>query len=287
MDETGRLRIGELSRRVGESPELLRAWESRYGLVTPERTSGGLRLYSERDERRIRVMRHHINAGLSAAEAARLAKLAEVAQDQAQPLRAADIDAALQRSFEALDEPAAQATLDRLLIAFGLRRALGEVILPFLHGLGERWAVAETSVAQEHFASNIIGGRLRSLAQGWGQGVGPRAVLACPPGELHELGLLAFGLVLRERGWRITYLGADTPLRDIITLAELAPEPAIVVLAAVTEQRFVDSAGAIRDLAGQFRLGIAGGGATPALARKLGVESLAGNLLAVAETLAP
>ena len=74
MAETGRLRIGELSRRTGESPELLRAWETRYGLVEPDRTHGGLRLYSAQDERRVRVMRHHITAGLSASEAARLAK---------------------------------------------------------------------------------------------------------------------------------------------------------------------------------------------------------------------
>ena len=79
MAEGGRLRIGELSRRVGVSPELLRAWETRYGLVDPERTPGGLRLYSEEDERRVREMRRQIAAGLSAAEAARVALRAPAA----------------------------------------------------------------------------------------------------------------------------------------------------------------------------------------------------------------
>lgn len=284
--ETGRLRIGELSRRVGESPELLRAWETRYGLVKPERTPGGLRLYSEQDERRVRVMRHHINAGLSASEAARLARLADDPRAEAESLTLADIDAALERSFDALDEPAAQTALDRLLIAFGLRQALADVILPFLHRLGQRWAAAQASVAQEHFASNIIGGRLRSLAQGWGQGVGPPAILACPPGELHELGLLSFGLALRERGWRITYLGADTPLGDIAaTVDEISP--AIVVLAAVTPQRFLGVADEIKTLAAQVRVGLAGAGASAALARRLNAESLAGELMEVATTLTP
>ncbi len=284
--ETGRLRIGELSRRVGESPELLRAWETRYGLVKPERTSGGLRLYSAQDERRVRVMRHHINAGLSASEAARLAKRADDPPAEAESLTLADINAALERSFDALDEPAAQIALDRLLIAFGLRQALADVILPFLHRLGQRWAAAQASVAQEHFASNIIGGRLRSLAQGWGHGVGPPAILACPPGELHELGLLAFGLALRERGWRITYLGADTPLGEIAaTLEEVSP--AIVVLAAVTPQRFLDSADEVRALAAQVRVGLAGAGASAPLADRLNAESLAGELMEVAETLTP
>ena len=100
---------------------------------------------------------------------------------------------------------------------------LSEVILPFLHRLGVRWAAGRTSVAQEHFASNVIAGRLRSLARGWGQGVGPRAILACPPGELHDLGLLCFGLVLREHGWRITYLGADTPIATSPTCSASSP----------------------------------------------------------------
>jgi DNA-binding transcriptional MerR regulator len=286
MAETGRLRIGELSRRVGESPELLRAWETRYGLVKPDRTAGGLRLYSEQDERRVRVMRHHINAGLSASEAARLAKLADDPQAGTQSATLADIDAALERSFDALDEPAAQAALDRLLITFGLRQALAEVILPFLHRLGGRWAAAQTSVAQEHFASNIIGGRLRSLSQGWGKGVGPTAILACPPGELHELGLLSFGLALRERGWRIGYLGADTPLDQVASTLDTL-SPAIVVLAAVTPERFLDSADELRALASRVRVGLAGAGASAGLAQRLGAESLGGGAIEVAEALTP
>lgn len=286
MAESGRIRIGELSRRLGESPELLRAWESRYGLVAPERTSGGLRLYSELDERRLRVMRFHIDAGLSASEAARLAKLADAPQAEATSATLTEIEAALERSLDALDEPLAQVALDRLLVAGGLQQALAGVILPFLHRLGERWAAAEVSVAQEHFASNVIGGRLRALTRGWGQGVGPRAILATPPGELHELGLLCFGLALRERGWRITYLGAETPLSDIAAgLEELSP--AIVVLAAVTPQRFLDSLDELTALAAQVRLGLGGAGVTAALADRIGAEALAGKLLDVATALVP
>lgn len=286
MSSFGRLRIGELSKRVGESPEVLRAWETRYGLVTPERTPGGLRLYSEQDERRVRVMRHHINAGLAASEAARMAKLADGPAAEARGTSLAALDAALQRSFDVLDEPAAQAVLDRLFIGFGLRQALSEVILPVLDRLGQRWADGQVNVAQEHFASNIIAGRLRSLAQGWGEGVGPPAILACPPGERHELGLLAFGLALRERGWRITYLGADTPLDDIAAILDEVPA-AIVVLAAVTPQRFLDAADEIKTIAARVRVGLAGAGVSRPLASTLNAESLPGELMQVAEALTP
>ena len=70
MSEPSQLRIGELSRRSGVSPELLRAWERRYGLLDPIRSPGGLRLYSLSDLERVRVMQQHLADGLAAAEAA-------------------------------------------------------------------------------------------------------------------------------------------------------------------------------------------------------------------------
>jgi methanogenic corrinoid protein MtbC1 len=164
--------------------------------------------------------------------------------------------------------------------------ALGEIILPLLARLGRRWAAGEVSVGQEHFASNVIGGRLRSLARGWGDGVGPRAILACPPGELHELGLVAFGLALRERGWRITYLGADTPIAEVLTAADELT-PSIVVLAAVTPDRFTAPRSELTGLARRTRLGLGGAGASAELADAVGAELLAGDLMDVAATLAP
>ncbi len=286
MSEGARLRIGELSRRVGVSPELLRAWETRYGLVQPQRTAGGLRLFSEDDVRRVLLMRQNISAGLSASEAARLAKQQD---GQASPNDAAtleEIEEALEHALDALDEPTAQLALDRLFRHSELQVALGEVVLPFLRRLGERWATGGRSVADEHFASSVIGGRLRGLTRDWGRGVGPRAILACPPGEQHELGLLCFGLALREHGWRIVYLGAETPLSDIgEALTEHAPT--VVVLAAVTPQPFLDASEEILALRGRVRVAIGGSGATTALADRLGVEILGGDAIPAAAGLAP
>jgi MerR family transcriptional regulator, light-induced transcriptional regulator len=285
MTDGPRLRIGELSRRVGVSPEVLRAWETRYGLLRPERTRGGLRLFSEEDERRVHRMREHIAAGVSAAEAARLAMSAEEPLTREGSASFAEMQAALAHGIETLDEPMAQSALDQLFRAFALPFALSEVILPFLHRLGERWAAAEVSIAHEHFASNVIGGRLRALTRGWGNGGGPRAILACPPGERHELGLLCFGLALREHGWRITYLGAETPLREITdTLGELVPS--IVVLSAINQQRFLDAREEITALATRVRVGMGGTGANPALAQAMGVELLGGDAIGEAAGLA-
>jgi MerR family transcriptional regulator, light-induced transcriptional regulator len=272
------LRIGELSRRVGVSPELLRAWERRYGLLHPARTKGGLRLYSAEDERRVRAMQAHLDGGLSAAEAARLASARESAAGGA-----AEHGDAIQRgvgdlreALDAMDAEAAHAVLDGLLASFTLETVLSGVLLPYLHELGERWQRGEASVAQEHFASNLVRARLLALARGWERGEGPTALLACAPGEQHDLALIAFGLALRGRGWRIVFLGADTPAASIAETAERL-RPAVVVVSSVTPRGFRREADALAALAGEHRLAIAGAGAGERLAQSLGSSLLKGD----------
>jgi DNA-binding transcriptional MerR regulator len=190
------MRIGELSRRTGVSPELLRAWEQRYGLLRPTRSAGGFRLYSSADEIRVRRTTELIAEGLSAAEAARLAATAAGADARDNVPLVTDLATRLQRSLDEFDAAAAQATLDRLFAAVSVEFALTEVLIPYLHDLGERWAAGTVTVAQEHFAANLVRGRLLGLAQDWGGGGTSTAVAACLPGEAHDLGLVMLGLGL-------------------------------------------------------------------------------------------
>jgi MerR family transcriptional regulator, light-induced transcriptional regulator len=281
------LRIGALSRRVGVSPELLRAWEQRYGLLQPLRSRGGFRLYSQADEERVRSMRRHLDAGVSAAEAARLA-LAETTPDQAEGPESADLERLsleLRGTLDRLDDPNAQACFDRLLATFTLETVLRDVLLPYLHELGERWDQGEATVAQEHFASNVLRGRLLGLARDWGRGSGPRAMLACAPGELHDLPLIIFGLVLARRGWVITYLGPDTPIATIEEhLADV--EPRLVVIAAATTRRLRAAQPRLIELARHVPLALAGAGATAAIARATGAVVLEGDPVTAAERVA-
>ena len=130
----------------------------------------------------------------------------------------------LRQAIERLDDAAVHTAFDRLLAEYSLDSVLEGVVLPLLRELGDGWARGDVSIAQEHFASNVLRGRLLGLARGWDRGAGPRAVLACPPGERHDLGLLIFGLALREHGWRITFLGADTPSDTLVeTVRRVAP----------------------------------------------------------------
>jgi MerR family transcriptional regulator, light-induced transcriptional regulator len=287
MAGAAHLRIGELSRRVGVPPELLRAWEQRYGLLEPVRSAGGFRLYTTADENRVRSMRRHLDAGISAAQAARLA-LAEPPRETGgdeEPVGLAPTSADLRDALDRLDEPAAHAAVDRLLATFTLATVLRDVLLPYLHDLGERWGQGEATVAQEHFASNLLRGRLLGLARGWGQGTGPRAVLACAPGELHDLPLIIFGLALAGRGWSITYFGPDTPIATIQeSLRDV--EPRLVVVSATTAQRLRAVQAQLIELARHVPIALAGPGATERLARATGAFLLQGDPVTAAERLA-
>jgi MerR family transcriptional regulator, light-induced transcriptional regulator len=292
----GLLRIGELSRRVGVSDHVLRAWERRYGLLKPVRSAGGFRLYSEADEGRVRRMQAHLAGGLSAAEAARAALGEDGAGAAAADGSAAaaverheglaDRAGALALALDELDEPAAQAVFDRLLSDFTVETVLRDVVMPYLQELGERWERGSVTVAQEHFASNLLRGRLASLARGWGHGHGPRAVLACPPGERHDLALLVFGIALNRNGWRVGYLGADTPLEELInTAVDTAAD--LVVLAAATPERFAGLTEDLTRLASVVPLAVAGAGASQRMALPVGTRVLTADPVTEAERMPP
>lgn len=276
-EAAGHLRIGELSRRVGVSTELLRAWERRYHLLSPTRTEGGFRLYRDADEQRVRRMLRHLDAGVSAAEGARLALAEEleapraVASEPAPELGA--LATRLQAALDSFDDAGAHAALDDLLSTFAVETVLRGAVLPYLHELGERWERGEVSVGQEHFASSLVRGRLLGLARGWGNGGSPLALLACVPGDQHDLGLICFGLALRRHGWRITYLGPDTPLASIVETARTL-RPALVVVTATTAALAAAAQDGLAAVARQASLALAGAGVTPELAESAGAHYL-------------
>jgi methanogenic corrinoid protein MtbC1 len=268
------------------------AWERRYGLVDPLRSPGGFRLYSHRDEAIVRTMLAEIERSFPPAQAARLALAGARKRDAetvtgtaAEGGRFAHARTELMAALTAFEDRRAHSMIDRLLAEFTLDTVLDEVMLPGVREIGDGWERGEVTVAQEHFASNLIRERLLGLDRPWDQGRGPRAILACPPDERHDIGLVSFGIVLRRGGWRITFLGADTPLQTVSeTTAALHPE--LVVLASVMDGRLEAVRPALRDLAATGPVAIAGRAATADLARSTGTLHLAGAPVAAAHGLA-
>lgn len=209
------LNISALSRRTGVEPDTLRKWEQRYGVLRPVRTPGGQRRYSEVDVQRVEWLRDRIREGWRIGEAARVIDEAgSVALDDPSQLRDALIE-----SIRESDPHATSATLDQAFAVLPLEQALSDVVTPALRWTGEAWHRGELSVAQEHAITAKVRAHLATLLSERRGGVRGVTVLACAPGEQHDIGLSMLAVMLRADGWRVELLGADTPIDAAIAFA--------------------------------------------------------------------
>jgi methanogenic corrinoid protein MtbC1 len=222
--------IAALSRRTGVPADTIRKWEQRYGVLAPERTAGGQRRYTERDVSRVQWLKARIDEGFRIGEAADL-----LGGGESTGLTTAELCREIVDATERCDVQALTAAVEQALMLESVACAFTEVFAPALVEIGELWSRGKLTVAQEHLATAAIRSALqRLLADGRGNVRGV-AVLACAPGELHELGLLMLGVLLHADGWQIAYLGPNTPLADAIALAQTLHASALCVSAGSTE----------------------------------------------------
>ncbi len=221
-------------RRTGLSADLLRAWEKRYQAVTPDRSTGGQRLYSDEDIDRLTLLHQVTSNGRN------ISQVARYSADQLRALLVEDADAgpnALEREpnshggadliplmLDAASQLQAQ-TLERLVrratLQLGATAAIEQVIAPFLHEIGVRWHQNEINPAHEHLATAVVQRTLHWILEGNAPAVdAPVIVVAAPAGERHELGLQIVAAVAAGEGWRVVYLGADLPVETIASATD-------------------------------------------------------------------
>ena len=211
------LNIAALARRTGVQPDTLRKWEHRYGVIRPRRTPGGQRRYSDSDVARVEWLKARLAEGYRIGEAAEL--LGSIDLDLA-PQSTEQLREALFARVAASEAAGIEQVLAQTFGMVSVEDALTEVIVPVLQRVGTAWAEGELSVAQEHLASSVIRAHLERLLADTRGALRGVAVLACAPGEQHELGLLMLAILLRADGWQVAYLGADTPVSEAVRLAE-------------------------------------------------------------------
>lgn len=218
--------IRDLVRRTGVNASTLRAWENRHGLLKPIRTASGHRLYTQEDVQRVRRLQELLAQGLSLADIAPLLEQAPLPDVRAEsPAPAADTAAVaswqgyLRETLRALEDFSTE-RLDNLYneacALYPIDLVTRNLLVPVLFELGERWDKRASGIAEEHFFSawlrNKLGARLHH-----GQWL-PKSkplILACLPEETHEIGLLLFALGILQMGYRLIYLGANMPVREI------------------------------------------------------------------------
>lgn len=222
----------------------LRAWERRYGIVQPARSTGGYRMYDADAIARLRTMQRKVAEGFSPAQAA-AAALAAVSGTSDEPaLDSADSAQWTTRFFEAVstfDESALTQVLDSAFSSASFEHVVDGWLAPTLHSLGERWLAGTIDIAGEHFASHAIMRKLSGAYEAAGASAsGPGVIIGSPSGSLHEIGSLAFATAARRRGLRSVYLGADVPEESWVAAAGREGTRAVVIT--VTTADDVDTA---------------------------------------------
>jgi DNA-binding transcriptional MerR regulator/methylmalonyl-CoA mutase cobalamin-binding subunit len=252
-------RIRHAAKLAGVNPTLLRAWERRYHLVSPTRTSSGYRVYSAADVEVLRAAARLVAAGHTIGEIARLpanqltqvaARLVDPADtkeadtppgderpkweapvtndpatERSESEREAAVELALEAALEAIerfDRQQFEAALFPVTTMTGISPVglCETVMLPLLHKIGDRWESGELTVAAEHFGSALCRAKiLQCLEFVARSATGPRMVCACPENELHEGGLLAFAVRAATAQWQVIYLGAHTPMQQALDTA--------------------------------------------------------------------
>lgn len=245
LPDTPRFNIKAVVQQTQVNVSTLRAWEQRYGVPHPTRSDHGHRLYSQRDVEIVKWLKQCTEEGLAISQAVAMLRDINESGDGSvlRPPAVAEPTTTAEAAW-----PELRARLSRLLFEVNLREAhllvntvstlfsiedmVLELFQPTLAETGARWSRGELCVAQEHVVSNFIRQRLIALTQVHAPfSHGPRLVCACAPGELHELGLLMFGLLMEQRGWELVYVGQSVESAGLANfLTPLAP--ALVCLSA-------------------------------------------------------
>lgn len=221
----------------------LRAWERRYGALSPSRTDSGYRLYTAQDIATLRWLKARVDEGLSISQALHLLSyrrhsgLGVSASRPVEPLAGpTEARALLLDALTHFDEAGADQVLQEAFAVYGLELVTENIIAPGMAILGDRWHEGQISTAAEHFASNYLRRKLDAIINAAPRPEGgPLVVLGCAPGDWHELGLLLIHLMLRRRGLNTIYLGQNVPVaRFGEEMTRLRPH--LVVFAATTAE---------------------------------------------------
>ena len=279
--------IKQAAARAGVSVPVLRAWERRYGIVRPARSTGGYRQFDEDSVARVRTMRTLVDEGWSPSAAAAaildgsvpvrpetlrstgVATAADAMGAATPSTGPAEVAALIDRFLAAardLHPDAISGVLDDIFARGSFERVAADLLFPALEALGEAWAAGRVTVAGEHMASSAVQRRLGQALEAAGSGDGRPGpvVVGLPPGGRHELGALAFAVAAKRAGLPVIYLGADLPLDDWLAATGRASAAVIGVVAVRDRHAAIEVARRLLEVRPKLVVALGGRAAQPA-----------------------
>jgi DNA-binding transcriptional MerR regulator/methylmalonyl-CoA mutase cobalamin-binding subunit len=246
-DDSAQYLISTVSRRSGVKSDLVRAWERRYQAVTPTRTSGGHRVYTDQDIARLKLLNQATNNGHSISQIARLPleELKRLVKDEAgveMPVGPPKINSSdrqylaedyIDKCYSAIlafDANALEANFEHAIVELGTQVFIEQLLTPLLTKIGERWRLGELRPVHEHMASSIIRSLTYILRNNNPVAANaPRMIVTTPIGQLHELGALLVAIIAELKGWQVTYLGANLPSEEIAAAVRFTNAKAVTL----------------------------------------------------------
>ncbi len=233
-----RFPIRVLSESTGVGSSTLRAWERRYGLLNPERTPKGHRLYRNDDIERIERIVRLLEEGHTLPSIARQLDNAELSPP-AHDLQSQELIGVwrgyLADTLQAIEDFSSErleAIYNEASSLYPLSLVTEQLIQPVLSELGIRWQSRAAGIAEEHFYTHWVRNRLAArFHHALAQSTGKRVLCASIPGDFHEIGLMLFCISLMGRGYRVVYLGVDLPIEQVLETRQRSGSRAIVLSA--------------------------------------------------------
>ena len=282
-----------VAHRTGLTPDLLRAWEKRYGAVQPVRSAGGQRHYTDADVERLRLLVRATKGGRQIGQVAGLGQdellaLVKADERQAELNRAPSGDGPAPEGFlssalmavERFDSYSLEQTLRGAALRLPADEVLDQVIAPLLFTIGSLWHQGLLLPANEHLATATIRKVLTWMGEAAAPPLGaPVVVVGTPAGQVHELGAMLAATSAGGHGWRVVYLGPNLPAEELARAAQIARADA-VALSVVYPTDDPQIAGELRRLRqllpAKVGLVIGGSGATSygGVIREIGADAL-------------
>lgn len=236
-------RIHRVAKLTGLSKDVIRVWERRYGLVKPSRSSNRYREYSDEEVALLRFVKNQMEQGATigglAAEGhdalvARMRDATPVPPEKERPH-----DRLLEEligSLDPLDKAAFERKLNGAVAVIPFEEALHRILLPLQRRIGELWHEGRLNVGVEHYVTKLVQQKLFSVMNQLPVNeFGPRVLIACPEGEIHEVGAQAVAYIAATRGCQVYYLGPNLPASDLLSFCErITPD---LVLLSLTDTK--------------------------------------------------
>ncbi|MFN3555694.1 MAG: MerR family transcriptional regulator [Bacteroidales bacterium] len=219
--------INDLEKITGIKAHTIRIWEKRYSVVSPERTDTNIRVYNDKDLKKLLNISTLNKHGFKISEIVQMGKEKLCEKILEISNTSSDHESSINNliiSMIEMDEDKFEKVLSSAIIKIGFEKTITHIIYSFLEKVGILWQVGTINPAQEHFITNLIRQKLIIAIDGQENSPKPEAktfLLFLPENELHELGLLFYSYIIKKSGHRVIYLGQSVPLKDILEVIKI------------------------------------------------------------------